>query len=79
MWFIFDGHTPARQFKRSMPYDSDEEFPPYGTHPWSDLTESDLSGSDGALMPYAPASYKSVLSHHLFASPAPSILIIFWL
>jgi hypothetical protein len=78
MWFIFDGYTPARQFKRNMRYNSDEDFPPYGPAPWDDLTESDLNGSDSddALMPYAPASYKSVLLHHLFASPH-SVLIIF--
>ena len=66
MWYIFDGHTPARHFKRDMPYDANKNFPAYGPPPWDDLTENDLSGSD-ALMPYAPPSYKCV-SCTLFSS-----------
>jgi hypothetical protein len=54
MCFIFDAITPARQFKRGMPYQADAEFPDYGPEPWVDLTESDDPTT--GWMPYKPIS-----------------------
>ena len=52
MWFIFDSCTPARHFKRGMPFNEDQEFPAYSPEPYDDLTETDQP-PDG-LMPFAP-------------------------
>lgn len=58
MWFIFDAHSPARQFKRGVPFREDQDFPTYGKPPYADLTETDTD--DPGLMPFSPCNYKYV-------------------
>lgn len=60
MWFIFDGPTPARQFKRGVPLDETKEYPVYSKPPYEDLTESEPE--EGHLMPFAPAAHTYVCS-----------------
>jgi hypothetical protein len=58
MWFIFDSHSPARHFKRGVPYDAAKDFPGYGKPPYDDITETDQNPVE--LMPFAPWLYKYV-------------------
>jgi hypothetical protein len=56
MWFIFDYHTPSRQFKRGMKYSDVIDFPAYSKPPYEDLTETDEPPP--GLMPFAVPSHK---------------------
>jgi hypothetical protein len=58
MCFIFDSHSPARQFKRGVPFTDNQDFPLYGRPPHKDLTESDTDTP--GLMPFSPCNYKCV-------------------
>ena len=74
MWFIFDSCTPARHFKRGVPFDEDQEFPAYGPEPYDDLTETDQP-PDG-LMPFAPILHTSVAyPAFLFIPLTPSLFL----
>ena len=55
MHFLFDSTSPARQFKRGMPFDEDKEFPEYDDGDPGDITETDVP-PDG-LMPYMPREH----------------------
>lgn len=59
MWYIFDAHSPARHFKRGVPFDEKSEFPMYGKKPYVDLTETDEPPP--GLMPYRPWNHTCVL------------------
>lgn len=63
MWFLFDSTSPARHFKRGVPYDEDKNFPGYGKPPYDDLTETDEPPP--GLMPYAPMTYRYVAPVHV--------------
>jgi len=54
MCFIFDTISPARQFKRGMPFDEDGEFPEYAEEESGNVTETD---DNLGLMPYMPETY----------------------
>jgi hypothetical protein len=58
MWFIFDSYSPARNFKRGMPFDENKDFPIYNKVSCDDLTETD--DNPIMLMPFAPMAYKYV-------------------
>jgi hypothetical protein len=53
--FIFDSHSPARQFQRGTQYSDDLGFPEPGRTTPDNLTETDEP--DGGLMPYMARSY----------------------
>lgn len=59
MCFAFDYISPARQFKRGVPYDESMNFPEPGDTPPDDLTETD-SGEAIGWIPYMSPSYKYV-------------------
>lgn len=56
MCFIFDAHSPARQFKRGVPFRQNAEYPIYGKPPYDNLTETDED--EPGLMPFSPCNYK---------------------
>ena len=58
MWFIFDGPSPARHFKRGVPYNEKADFPGYSKPPYNDLTE--MEPKDSSLMPFAPVAYRCI-------------------
>lgn len=53
--FIFDIVSPARQFKRGVVYNEDDDYPEYDDGAPGDITETD---GDPPLMPYKPRPYK---------------------
>jgi hypothetical protein len=53
--FIFDTVSPARQFKRGVIYNDDDDYPEYDDGAPGDVTETD---GDPPLMPYQPRPYK---------------------
>jgi len=55
MHFLFDSTSPARQFKRGMPFDERKGFPEYENGDPGDITENDVP-PDG-LMPYMPRDH----------------------
>jgi hypothetical protein len=55
MCYIFDTISPARQFKRGMPFDDDKEFADYAPEPWEDLTDTD--NEETGWMPFKPVKH----------------------
>lgn len=64
MCFILDAASPARKFKRGMPFTEDTKYPMYPAEDDSDgagdITETD--GDPQEWMPYQPRVYTYVLS-----------------
>ena len=61
--FIFDAVSPARRFKRGMPYDDDADFLDYDDEESGNVTETD--GDPPGFMPYNVEEYEYVLiTHH---------------
>ena len=53
MCYIFDAVSPARQFKRGLPFAESATFPDYADGSPGDITETDMKDDPG-LMPYMP-------------------------